>query len=66
MRRVDTLNEKVEDAYEYGIYRLSNGKIFPKIFKTRDEAKIFLKRRSPDEWGLCKRKVGEWKSDEED
>ena len=58
MRRVDTLNEKVEDAYEYGIYRLSNDKVFPKIFKTRDEAKQFLKRRSPGEWGLCKRKVG--------
>ena len=66
MRIVETLNEKVEDRYEYGIYRLSNGRVFPKIFKNRGEAKQFLKRRSPDEWGLCKRKVGEWKSDEED
>lgn len=66
MRTVDTLNEKVENVYEYSIYRLSNSKIFPKIFKTRDEAKNFLKRRSPGEWGLCKRKVGEWESDEED
>ena len=65
MRIVETLNEKV-DRYEYGIYRLSNKVVFPKIFKTRDEAKQFLKRRSPDEWGLCKRKVGEWESDEED
>jgi hypothetical protein len=66
MRIVDTINEKVENRYEYGIYRLSNDRIFPKIFKTRDEAKQFLKRRSPDEWGLCKRKVEEWKSDEEE
>ena len=66
MRTVDTLNEKVENVYEYSIYSLSNSKIFPKIFKTRDEAKNFLKRRSPGEWGLCKRKVGEWESDEED
>ena len=66
MRIVDTLNEKVEDRYEYGIYRLSNNKVFPKIFKNRGEAKQFLKRRSPDEWGLCKRKIGEWESDEED
>lgn len=66
MNTVDTLNEKVENAYEYGIYRLSNGKIFPKIFKTRDEAKQFLNKRSPNEWGLCKRKVEEWRSDEED
>lgn len=65
MRIVETLNEKV-DRYEYGIYRLSNGRVFPKIFKNRGEAKQFLKRRSPDEWGLCKRKVGEWESDEED
>ena len=65
MRIVETLNEKV-DRYEYGIYRLSNGREFPKIFKNRGEAKQFLKRRSPDEWGLCKRKVGEWESDEED
>ena len=66
MRIVETLNEKVEDRYEYGIYRLSNNKVFPKIFKNRGEAKQYLKRRSPDEWGLCKRKVGEWESDEED
>lgn len=65
MRIVETLNEKV-DRYEYGIYRLSNGRVFPKIFKNRGEAKQFLKRRSPDEWGLCRRKVGEWESDEED
>lgn len=65
MRIVETLNEKV-DRYEYGIYRLSNGRVFPKIFKNRGEAKQFLKRRSPDEWGLCKRKIGEWESDEED
>ena len=66
MRTVDELNKKVENVYEYSIYRLSNAKVFPKIFKTRDEAKQFLKRRSPGEWGLCKRKVGEWISDEED
>jgi hypothetical protein len=66
MRIVDTINEKVENRYEYGIYRLSNDRIFPKIFKTRDEAKQFLKRRSPDEWGFCRRKVGEWEPDEED
>ena len=65
MRIIETLNEKV-DRYEYGIYRLSNNKVFPKIFKNRSEAKQFLKRRSPDQWGLCKRKVGEWESDEED
>ena len=65
MRIVETLNEKV-DRYEYGIYRLSNGRVFPKIFKNRGEAKQFLKRRSPDEWGLCRRKVGEWEPDEED
>lgn len=41
MRTVETLNEKVEDMYEYGIYRLSNGKVFPKIFKNRGEAKQF-------------------------
>jgi hypothetical protein len=66
MRIVDAINEKVENRYEYGIYRLSNGKVFPKIFKSRPEAKQFLKRRSPDEWGLCRRKVGEWEPDEED
>jgi hypothetical protein len=66
MKTVETLNEKVENKYVYAIYRLSNDRIFPKIFKTRDEAKQFLKRRSPDEWGLCKRKVEEWKSDEEE
>lgn len=66
MKTVETLNEKVENKYEHAIYRLSNDRIFPKIFKTRDEAKQFLKRRSPDEWGLCKRKVEEWKSDEEE
>lgn len=66
MRMVDTINEKVENRYEYGIYRLSNNKVFPKIFKNRGEAKQFLKRRSTDEWGLCKRKVSEWEPDEED
>ena len=66
MNTVDILNEKAENAYEYGIYRLSNNRVFPKIFKTRDEAKNFLNKRSPNEWGLCKRKVEEWESDEED
>ena len=66
MNTVDILNEKAENAYEYGIYRLSNNRVFPKIFKTRDEAKNFLNKRSPDEWGLCKRKVAEWEPDEED
>lgn len=66
MNTVDMLNEKADNKYEYGIYRLSNNRIFPKIFKTRDEAKQFLKRRSPGEWGLCKREVKEWKLDEED
>lgn len=41
MRIVETLNEKVENRYEYGIYRLSNSKVFPKIFKSRSEAKQF-------------------------
>ena len=66
MNTVDILNEKADNKYEYGIYRLSNSRVFPKIFKTRDEAKQFLNKRSPNEWGLCRRKVGEWKSDEED
>ena len=41
MRTVNELNKKVENVYEYSIYRLSNAKVFPKIFKTRDEAKQF-------------------------
>ena len=66
MRTVDILNEKADNKYEYGIYRLSNSRVFPKIFKTRDEAKNFLNKISPDEWGLCRRKVAEWEPDEED
>lgn len=32
MNTVDILNEKADNKYEYGIYRLSNSKVFPKNF----------------------------------
>lgn len=53
----------MEKKIEYAIAAVVNGKVFPKVFMSEEEAKLFRKvRPDPSHWKIVRREVvyGEW------
>ena len=59
LRLVNNMEKKVE----YAIAAAVNGKVFPKVFMSEEEVKLFIKiRPDPSHWKIVRREVvyGEW------
>ena len=54
----------MEKKIEYAIAAVVNGKVFPRVFMSEEEAKLFIEiRQDPSHWKIVRREVvyGEWK-----
>lgn len=54
----------MQKIIEYGLMAINTGKVFPKIFNTKDDAEKYrLRSVDPEHWKVVSREVmyGEWK-----